>query len=161
MLYSFLCHPDITLPTHPYTYIRSHCASPLLHCSYLLASKIEVFRQRSSKEESASCEEMALRKGLLSAGENGNYLEAWKTYTIFATQISKHGVVVQLVRIPACHAGGRGFESRPYRQRREHSESRALFLYRYLSHLDNLRCYLLPGYSSLPFTLKDVRDSGV
>ena len=38
-----------------------------------------------------------------------------KIYVIFATAKS-NGLVVQLVRIPACHAGGREFESRPDRK---------------------------------------------
>ena len=34
----------------------------------------------------------------------------------FCTRKQANGVVVQLVRMPACHAGGREFESRPYRK---------------------------------------------
>ena len=44
--------------------------------------------------------------------------------------IDKFGAVVQLVRIPACHAGGRGFESLPHRQKSFNEISLKLFCVR-------------------------------
>ena len=36
-------------------------------------------------------------------------------FPIFAAPQGRNGPVVQLVRMPPCHGGGRGFESRPVR----------------------------------------------
>ncbi len=48
-----------------------------------------------------------------------NFVSSKKSST-FATAFEKEqttGAVVQLVRIPACHAVGREFESRPHRRK--------------------------------------------
>ena len=54
-----------------------------------------------------------LRKNLVMSKKSSTFAPAFEKKTT--------GAVVQLVRIPACHAVGREFESRPHRQGRKPS----------------------------------------
>ncbi len=52
----------------------------------------------------------------------------WNIKTaVYLPSQSSNGLVVQLVRIPACHAGGREFESRPDRKLQNSSKKLGLF----------------------------------
>ena len=55
-------------------------------------------------------------------------LQIVKNVLLLHLQTKQNGVVVQLVRIPACHAGGREFESRPYRKNKR-TTSVVLFVF--------------------------------
>ena len=52
-----------------------------------------------------------------------------RLFQVLYLHLKSNGLVVQLVRMPACHAGGREFESRPDRQNKALAKknARALF----------------------------------
>ena len=65
-------------------------------------------------------------------GKNFADLKTCRTFAIANTKATINGAVVQLVRIHACHAWGRGFESRPHRRNPETKVS-GFFVFRSIS----------------------------
>jgi hypothetical protein len=59
------------------------------------------------------------------------FVQLRKSFTFASASNEKHirGPVVQLVRMPACHAGGREFESRPDRKQSLSSQDGRLFCF--------------------------------
>jgi hypothetical protein len=69
------------------------------------------------------------------------------------TRKKNDGVVVQLVRIHACHAWGRGFESRPFR--RKHIK----IVYNRLNHRFKRFFYVITAQINPPFMIHSVTYS--
>ena len=65
-------------------------------------------------------------------------LNTCRTFAIANTKATINGAVVQLVRIHACHAWGRGFESRPHRRNPETKVS-GFFVFVASPHPSNIR----------------------
>ncbi len=68
---------------------------------------------------------------------------------------SEAGAVVQSVRIPACHAGGRGFESRPLRQTQEKARRKARFFY---ASIFSANWVKMPDFQRVPVASSDTEQ---
>ena len=78
----------------------------------------------------------------------------------FCTPKAGNGSVVQLVRMPPCHGGGRGFESRPVRKRSSAMMAFCIypthFSYFFCNHSKPLLYQLYPFLRSSPISAIDV-----
>ncbi|GEM_PF-3200919 len=73
-------------------------------------------RQTNTLKRERALSSVGRADPLQGLGREFDPLSAHQIRVSIEVTIRKNGAVVQLVRIPACHAGGRGFEPRPLRQ---------------------------------------------
>ena len=109
------------------------------------------YKRLTSRGFSVEC--AALKRVVSSAGRasplqgEGHRFDPCTTHhflpylSLLGSTFKSYGPVVQLVRMPACHAGGRGFESRPVR----HLSNAKI----YLSSPKNSKCPRTQGFDKL------------
>jgi hypothetical protein len=85
-----------------------------LNCFKALFSTIISLKYKAATDGSVAAFLCVARMEYGSKKIKNNICRFQKIDAIFAARTTK-GLVVQLVRMPPCHGGGRGFESRPVR----------------------------------------------